>query len=360
MKKLFVIFTISFNALLLNGNPMYDYKVCIAKLSFDDNEEWRITLVNTITLDSLFISSSTGSSICTKVPESFSYGFDIRNDSLNSEVFINPDGDSLSINAYYTYQDQTYFIKNSLVYGNFKNSIVPKPLKGQSIVRIFADIAETNYYCISDSLGHLKGKLYGHIYDKNNNLITKGSFVLSPYPGAYTTCDYLHYGDDGFDINDDSTYSASLYSVKYYLNRIGIGKKDSCKYGIYYNKIDTKDIDPLNLTMEPDSSIALDIHLLDTLVHIKKVEAKPNELLKVFPNPLNDTYFKYRIVTPVKSSNCFIDLLNINGQKLKSYKILENSGELQLPLNIPYGEYLFQLRMNEKVYISTQIIVERK
>jgi hypothetical protein len=361
------------------ANPIFIPEVYLAKFSFDENQNWQIVLaVYSQKIDSVLISSSTQKSICKRTDTLFNLGnpllpplyplysfyYDyliIKNDSLNSNVNINPDGDSISITSYYkSWGDYPASINETIVFGSFRNSIIPKPLKGQSIVRILLNDYGTIHHCISDSSGNVAGMLHGHIYDKNNNLITKGSFTLSPFP-IYVSCLDGSYMTDGIDINENGTYSTSLYSVMYKLNTIGICNKynygEDCHYYFVAGTIKTV---PLNFIIKPGSSIDLDIHLLDDFVNIKQVENHSNELLKVFPNPLNDVSFHYEIGTPVRSTNCFIDLLNTNGQKIERYNILENTGDLQLPSNIANGAYLLQLWMNEKACVSIQLIVNRK
>jgi hypothetical protein len=358
MKKIFLSFAIGLIAIALNANPIYIPPVYLYKFFFDENQNWEIFMDGWA--DSLLISSSSGKSICKKFtfgvntyhPYYPDYGFIIRNDSLNSPVNINPEGDSITIVSYTHNWGRD---SETFIYGNFRNSIIPKPLKGQSISAFWTD-GMVFYHCLSDSLHNLKGALHGYIYDKNNSLIKKGSIALDPFP-IYVSwpCADGSYVLHGLDIYTDGTYSTKLYSQIYKLGTI-----DICSHTCYYYSIGTAKIAPLNFTIYPDSSVVLDIHLLDSIVDIKKVEANLNELLKVFPNPINEISFHYEISTPVNSTHCIVDLINMNGQEIQRYNIIGNSGELQLPSNISNGTYLLKLLMNDKVYSSVSLVVNRK
>ena len=368
MKKALISLSLSLFSLIISGNPVYVPDVYLDKFFFDNNKNWTIVLIVNIhsPIDSLIISSSSGKSVCKKqagdLPDNAyrdNFGIEITNDSLNSKININPDGDSIAITAFYKrWDDLPHSTTESIVYGNYRNSIISKPLIGESIVRYSR---EGISFCKRDSLGNIGGTIHGHIYDKENNLITKGSFVLSPYLELIDCWDAMGgSGVDGIDINNDGTYSTTLYSLKYNRIAIGICNKIICKPGFYYSQTGTIPINPLTFTIEPNTSTEMDIHLLDDFVDIQKIENNTNELLKVFPNPINNTSFHYELSVPVKSTNCIIHLLNLNGQLVGSYNIDENIGELFLPENISNGSYLLQLKINEKEYASAPIIVNKK
>jgi hypothetical protein len=365
MKKFILLFALNLVAVYSNANPVYMPIAYVNKFFFDENKDWEIIVTaDVFTLDSILISSSSGKSICKKLIQSplVDYSIKIRNDSLESDLTINPEGDSISLNYYYNFgsntQDST---SDYFVYGDYRNAFLSKPITGQSIKRILINSSDANYYCKCDSSDHCGGLLQGHIYDKNNNLITKGHFSLSPIPEHILCWDFMSgFGVHGIDINNDGTYSASLYSVIYNLSSIKNCIKRNCAPASYYYSVfDTVRIAPLNFAIEPDSTLELDIHLLDDFVGIKKVETTSVELLKIFPSPLANTSFYYEINVPVKSTSCDLDLLNISGQLLMKYKILENSGELNLPSDITNGIYFFQLHMNGKLYFSKQVIVDK-
>jgi hypothetical protein len=371
MKKLYLTFAACLIAVISFANPVFTGPpFALNKFYFDNNQNWKIIFMGNGYPDSVLVCSSSGKSIC----EKYKYPFDtnclklyqcffcfqylcynIVNDSLKSNVNINPQGDSLTLIYYYNKSSTT----ETIVFGNYRNSIIPAPLKGQSIVT-FLIYTQTQpqviFHCLSNSSGHTQGTIYGHIYDKNNNLITKGTIALNPF-FTEVDCEWsVARGADGIVINSDGTYSSKLYSLSYNIASIHSCVPWECG-GNYYWETGTASITPLKFTIEPDTSINIDIHLSGDFVGIKNVTANSIELLKVFPHPINSYSFHYEISTPVKSTNCYIDLINTNGQEIERYNIYENTGELNLPANISNGTYILQLRMNEKVYSSTKIMV---
>jgi hypothetical protein len=366
MKKVCLTFTIGLIALFSSANPVYVPTIYVSKFFFDENQKWEIIMTsNSTALDSILISSSTGQSMCRKMSQSLiysNYSIVIRTDSLDTNLNINPEGDSITLISYYNGSESSEGLTNeTIVYGNYKNSTIPKPAKGQSIVAFWTDGSVPYYHCLSDSSANLKGTLHGHVYDKNNGLITSGSVIMSPFEIPVSCSDALSsYGFSGIDINADGTYSTKLYAVKYNLDTIGISIRDSCTGGVYYSKVGSKKITPINFSIQPDSSIELDVYLLEDITGINEVKSGSNEPLQIFPNPIHANYFHYEISTPVKSTHCFINLLNINGQTIESYSISENSGDLNLPVNISNGTYLLQLQMNNEAYLSKQIILSGK
>lgn len=369
MKKIYLIFALVIIGLALTANPLYMPISYLDKLSFDKNKNWQIKLnTDPGNIDSIFISSASGKSKCKKLTHQTDWlqfsGFIITSDSLISKVNINPNGDSISIISYfhylypYPYLSGPNQLTETFIYGNYKNSSIPKPLKGQGIKAFWTNGQMPFYHSLCDSSGNMQGTIKGHIYNRNNVLITSGSISINPYPIYLSgTCLDGHFDMDAIDIGSDGTYSCKFYSQNYSLNQIEIWSNlNRC----FYYKIGNSKITPLDFSIYPDSSIDLDIHLLEDFTGINTMEAKSNELLKIFPNPIKGGSFQYEIGTPVKATHCRLDLIDMTGRKMKSYDIIENTGELQLPSTITNGTYLIQLQMNGKKLFSDQIIVSKK
>jgi hypothetical protein len=224
MKKLIAAIAAGFITILSYSNPISIPPVYLLKLSFDTDQHWKIIVrCQATNLDSLMISSSSGKSVSKKVTRTFddhgNYIITVTNDSLASKVNISPEGDSVAI---------TYFLGNfeqheSFIFGSFKNSILPKLSNGQYIGRILVNYSQNNYYSIINADGKEDGKLQGKVYDKNNNLLKSGSFVISPFPKRRSCSAALgSYGDDCIDINSDGTYSTNFFSLKYSITSIGV------------------------------------------------------------------------------------------------------------------------------------------
>ncbi len=378
IKKLFFIFSfflISFDSFSnpIWGPPFY----YIGKFSIINNQNWNINVYLSIgndTPDSVLVCSSSGSSIFKKFKLDtlkhgyyINYGsgiydsifyyvyvpfFIINNDSLNSKININPEGDSITL-IYYS--KNIPLVENrteTIVFGNYRNATIPKPRNGQSIVTFLTYdqlVPQEVFHCLADSAGYAQGTIHGHIYNSENLLLSKGTFAISPFYGWDDYWSTYNLADT-FMVNSDGTYSTKLYALNYHFGIINI-----CSG---YIVEESSRIDSLNFTIEPDTAINLDIHLTGDYFHNDINYIDNNyQIIKIFPNPVNGNIIQYEISTPVISTNCYIDLININGQEINRYSITDNNGELQLPTNISNGTYLLQLQMNGKVYSTTRIIV---
>ena len=360
MKKIYLTYALVVIGFALTANPMWMPISFLNKLSFDKNKNWQINLnLSFDRIDSVAISSSSGKSKCKELTPHPQQGVPfngliITTDSLISKVNINPDGDSVSIISFFhnIYLNETNQLTETCIYGNYKNSSLPKPTKDQGIKAFWINGNVPFYHSLCDSLGNMKGTIKGHIYNRDNVLITKGSININPYLAVNG---YLTW--DAIDIGGDGTYNFKLNSQIYDINKIDIY---SYRYQSPYYWIGSSKITPLDFSIYPDSTIDLDIHLLENFTGIQKEVARSNDLFKIFPNPINGGSFHYETGIPVKATRCGLDLIDMTGRKMKSYEIVENSGELQLPSTISNGTYLLQLQMNGRKIFSEQIIVSKK
>jgi len=362
MKKILLTLVAGINICISMANPIYMPEIYLGGLSFDENQDWKMKLSIWGETDSLIICSSTERSIF-KIPADIIYTYELilTKDSLNPTVNINPKGDSITIISYLPHNN---YRPDSLVetveFGDYPGANIPKPQKSQSITRILKSIMRTNYHSIQDSSGNCYGTVHGRIFDKSNKLITCGSLNIDPFP---LDPRHVYFGNEriGTDINIDGSYSVNLYSQIYEINIIiPCSKKVAPNNDNYYIPTDTVAINPLNFTMFPDSTIEMDIHLLDDYVGIENIQINSPDLLKAYPNPLINNELNYEISVPVRSTNCFIQLYNATGQIIWHQNIKDNRGLLTIPSYISNGTYILQFWMNGKAYQSKQLIINRK
>lgn len=346
----------------------------VNKFFFDKNQHWVINISSnrdTIPPDSVLVCSSTGKSICKKYiknAQTIPYSFTLNYDSLSSNVIIKPEGDSVTI-LFYSNSIDTIIINgivnryqgDQFVFGNYRNATIPKPRNGQSIVPGISNfqispLLQEMVNCIADSSGNTRGSIHGHVYNEFNKLITNVSLSINPFLAwSYCWCLNTSYiFPDTFIVNNDGSYSAKLLSLIYHFGTINICGNNACGViGI----INNANIDSLNFTLEPDTSVLMDIHILSDFTDINTVMNNQNVIFRTSPNPLNSNTFNYEISTTDIPSNSFINLIQINGQEIMRYNINNNTGVLQLPENISNGTYLLQLNMNNAVFATTKIIV---
>jgi hypothetical protein len=355
MKKILLTIIAIIIVTILRANPISLPSVVLSELIFETNGKWVIELqyldanVN-MPIDSIWIRTSSGIAKVRRFKIIGDSGvIIIRNDSLLSNLILNPLNDSIQI----IYKLQTHTITNAaLVYGSLPNSTVNSPRTGQSIAGVppyFNSYSNQGIYCIdksptigtiNDSIG-MCGTIKGHIFDKNGNLlsITVGGF-------------YNVQSDINIHTKPDGSYYTRLYSWKNHIDKL-----------LYYQPITGyKDITiaPIDVNMQPDSVVNVDIHIIDSItVGLIEIIRFTESIIKIYPNPLSGLILNYVISLPVKSSNCIIRLVNINGQKIAEFHVTDNSGIINLPSNIKNGSYTVLLFVNDKNYSSSPILIAR-
>ena len=370
MKKiLLIIFSLTCFT-ITNANPLPSPPpvIGLSEIGFDSHGNWVIELgyknielgwkniynENTnMRVDSIFISSST-SRAKLKNPKFNSRAgiMVVCNDSLLSNLNINPTGDSIQI-EYYVFNVKNLYIP--LVFGDFKNATLASPQIEKSIASYFVfnnmDIYDqtsiyANVYSIdksptfgveNDTTG-MCGTLKGKIYDQNNNLLINSTQVLS-LNGIYD-----------ISPSSDGSYSVKAFSFK---NRIS-----EMYYSEGYNNF-IVDILPIEYSMMPDSIISVDIHI-QKITAVNEIKSDPVTMLQISPNPIKDLSFKYEISIPVKSSASYIELISLSGQKIVQFPITENIGKINLPANTTNGIYTLRLLVNNKNYGTSKIIIAGK
>jgi len=356
MKKFFLTLIFLFIILILRANPLSSPTVSLSEIYFDDNGKWVIELQYTdaqqdrVPIDSIWIESKSGISKIRRFNITGSTGLIIvRNDSLLSPLTINSLNDSIRI----IYNSGNYKLPDGslVIYGNLINSTLDSPQKGQSIAGVPPYFPYINSYSIdnsptigmvNDTIG-MCGTIKGHIYNRNNQLlsIVGGNF----YNDAQT--------DFYISPKLDGSYSIRSFSKRYRLDRL-----------TYYNTVHpqgfTAKISPIDISMQPNSIVNLDIHILDSLmVGLNEINIGEGSLIKIFPNPVNELTLNYEIGIPVISTHCYIDLVNLNGFKICQFSIIENQSKISLPSNIENGVYIINLYANNRKYSSSKVKISR-
>lgn len=344
--------------MIIRANPLPSPSVDISEIYFDDNGKWVIELLysdaqqDRLPIDSIWIEATSGISRIKRFNITYTKGLIIvRNDSLLSPLTINPLKDSIQIIYTLNKGNYTHYKtrSNPVLYGNLLNSHINNPRKGQSIAGVPSYFQYNRLYSIdksptigtmNDTIG-MCGTIKGRIYDKNNQLLS----ITSGWFDNVETDIYIYPKADGF-------FSTRLYSKKNYLDKLFFYTSQS--EGFFVN------ISPIDVSMQPDSVISVDIHLLEQLnVGITEINTGSEPIIKIFPNPVKGLTLNYEIGIPVNSTHCYIDLVNLNGQKICRFFITENQGKVSLPSTIENGVYFINLYANNRNYGSSKIIISR-
>jgi hypothetical protein len=312
MKNKFILLLCLMAGFKLFANPIVLPSVIFSELYFDEANEWVLEFsyfdVNQeeYPIDSLVLFSSQSRVV---VPLPIFNGpngvFVIRQDSLPTGFNIDQAGDSLTLICYV----MEYPVHDFLVFGEYQNAVIATPRSGQSICKLGVDYSKDNSPTIgqvNDTIGAV-GTLSGVVYNYWNE----------PVPGFEFKLNFT------FVTDEDGSFSTRVYSCPSNVNMLwyrpapGSGKNVS--------------IEQVDYVMEPDSIVYRDFHLLDTLVTGLVQNHRNDFPMKLYPNPLsNSDRLQYEIDLPVKTTNCQITVVSIDGKKILAKSIQEKSGELDL------------------------------
>jgi len=321
------------------------------------NGQWSISLWNFYSvfsgIDSVCISSSTGSAKLKNVSWDYSMlSTLIRNDSLDSKLTINPDGDSIKITTYYN-QPQYYngelvsSFTNAFSFGDYQGATVRTPGAGESIVCLSEDL-----YCIN------KTPTFGQFPKDGNGTHATYEFDIrypdmQPYTEQYAN---LCANNNQVLINltrqSDGIYYGEVYYHSYHIDKI-----ISYRYPDATVPLNGWTVRSFDLPKDWDLWYGYFNVYLDQNVDIIPIQ-KEEGILKIYPNPIVGNSFNYETILPIKSANSRIEITGLNGQKIGSYPISENKGNIKFSSNIPRGVYMFCLIINEKHYVNTKVTVQ--
>lgn len=337
--------------LFAEANPLIAPGAVLSEIAFDANGNWVIEFQNDsdipfMMMDSIIIESSSGISKLKNINYTTSNIIVVRNDSLTTPLNINPNGDSIQVICF-LYSHPFYDLP--LIFGDFRESKIRSPRTGESIAGVPPLFSFSNLYSIdnsptigieNDTTG-MCCTIKGNIYDMNNELlhVSGGKFEFYNCP-------------ESFYSKADGTYTTRVYSFKNTITNLFYYTSD--------NKGKWLDIEPIMVEGEPDSIIEMDIHLKTPFFSdIKLVEYGSASVLKIYPNPIKESSFNYDVSIPVLSSESYIELINTAGQQVAQFKLFENAGIINLPANIPVGNYTVRLFVKNRNYATEKLIISK-
>jgi len=346
MKKIIVLGLIILATQFLKANPLVPpSNVAISELTFDSNGNWVIELkffpyiISVEQIEKIYIKSLSG----TAELKHF-YGdivsqtnmLVVRNDSLASNLSINPLRDSISVSINY----YTYPLYPDLVFGDLTTSTINPLRVGQSIALIEGNYSKDKSPTIgmeNDTIG-MFGSIKGKIYDPYN--ILPANTLLA--------------GNDLYNLKFDESgnYSARITSAKHCIDRLYYYTVNSEISSGYYVKVT-----PVTVTTEPDTIVTVDFHIYDIVSSVESLKSNQENIFKITPNPIKESSFSYEIAIPVKSSNCYLELINLSGQVIEKHSITEDKGRVYFKDKLQAGNYTVRLFVNNKNYANSKIII---
>jgi len=361
MKKLLLAITIIVNIQLLNANPLPPPApvIVLSEFRFETDGKWVLELYNrndygSSMTDSVFVITSSGRA---KLKSFIPQGYEnrrfiiVRNEDMLSDLSVNTNEDSIKVEYHYIDYNEwgndarkTRYT-NTIKFGKTDKGYMPAPKTGESVAEYNGEYGLDKSPTINaqnDTVGMVMGTMRGSLYDEENNL-------LKSYP-------YEFYGNGfaAFRTDENGTFSTRVLLNNY--NITSICYDDDGDYNQNYK---LAEINPVNVKFSPDTVINADIHIIKrTAMGLNEINSGNISVLNVFPNPLKDKSFNYETTIPVKSTNSYLEIADINGKKIARYPVEEQKGYIKLPLSITKGTYVVKLMVNSKNYGSTKVLVE--
>ena len=362
MKKLALLSVcILLSVKCLIANPLPVLSVDIMEIMFDSEKGWmlevNITNMENDSIVKITVSSSSGSAESKYLPVFEEYEvyklFVLTRDSLESDVYINPLGDKITVRMEYieSYDGKIHSMSTNLIFGDFSGSQIKAPFDWQSIGYAGHDwyasyYAKTNEPTIGfpNNVSKMRGTLTGKVYDKNNQLVINNFISFSRYydpeiyPPQYVT------------IDENGSYSTQMLANRFSRNYV-------------YMMGNQIQITPVSIDIEPDSTMVLDIYLLEDYTDIDEMD-KTNKMndfpILIYPNPLSGGQaLQYEIGTPVKSLDCRIEVVAMDGRIVFESKITDRTGSINLPQTLSSGMYIVNFKLNNKTHYSNRLIIEQ-
>lgn len=347
MKKIWALLFSIIIGLCANANPVMVKPFEISELYFDEQDNWILEISYDfadffgITFDSAYLSSSTHS---VKLPwYEFEEGvgvFVLTADSIDTEFHIGRYADTLTLTSY---TDEGQFM-DWLIFGDIPNAHIGFPRGGQSLAHIYiysesenaslGVFSRDNSPTIglpNDTLG-MCGTLKGIIYDKDMNPVKNRTFEL----------------DFVFKTNASGEYSVRVLSKPTTSSTIFYEVEQSFFHYAYTEKY--------AYTMEPDSTVELNIYLLDSLMSVPGNTGILYNPISVYPNPVTKNgKLMIDVDLPVNTSDIYVEIIDLKGAIVRKKKINQSESSITAP-SIS-GVYIVRTMLDSKTISSHKIIV---
>ena len=364
MKKLAVLLVcmlLSLKCLVANPVPI-EGEAHISEIMFDAEKGWILELNcyngEKCPFLSITVSSSSGSAKSNYLPlwDGYYSNFErvvLTRDSMDSNLNINPLGDKITVVVEYEdyyYEGKISYNESSLAFGYYQGARVQAPFEGQSIGSAYTGLsdvygyAKTNYPTIGagNDVSKMYGTVTGKIYDKNNQLLLSNDSMTF----FYTTLPFEDWPNSWPNVPIvDGTYFIQTLANRFSRNYVYISNK----------KVKIK---PFEIEVEPDETIEQNIYLLEDFTDIKEVNIKDNSPVRIYPNPLSGGQeLQYEVGAPVKSLDCRMEIVSMEGHLVFEGKITDNVGAVTLPHSLPSGTYIVNFKFNNKTQYATRLII---
>ncbi len=263
----------------------------------------------------------------------------INNDSLKKELYINPEGDIITLHR----PDSNY--ADGFTFGDLKNTSISAPKPGYSICRTgdyYYYFDKTPTFGFENDTSDINGFVEGYVKDSLGNPIENVKVIYaitySPYPYNYVDTIFVLTNSDGY------FKFKSLARIKFidYLSDNFSAPQDTVQ-------------------IWPDSTVSINVQMKLIVGVVEKVPSKvPSrfELTQNYPNPFNPST-KFYFTVP-KESYIEINVYDEKGALVKNlfsgtkstgtYKMNWNAG------NLASGVYIYELK-GENFSISKKMIL---
>jgi hypothetical protein len=97
---------------------------------------------------------------------------------------------------------------------------------------------------------------------------------------------------------------------------------------------------------------------LEDYTGIGEINIMDNSPIRIYPNPLSGGQeLQYEVGAPVKSLDCRMEIISMDGRVILESKITDNTGSITLPHSLPNGAYIVNFKLNNKTQYATRLII---
>ena len=351
MKKLFIVISlVLISAINVFDNPVYVPPAYLSEFTFDKNNNWVMEITFDMNIggylngnyDSICVASAedTARVRLGNVKDS-TLILIINSDSLSSPLYIDKKGDCVKLLLYLSKNSHFYFSNDSIKFGNYPGSLIDSIPSGYSLCRYGYDSickCKNSTIGLPNSVEGTYFTLKGHIFNKRGYPITNGLLKFDYY----------------LNITNDGTYSTKIFSRELNLSFIR-----------GYYEIESYQIEPFHLNVNPDTMVEHDIHLLGDIMSAERNDKPENAEVSIinYPNPFNlSTNFYVKIPSFLEQKRGYILIYNVNGRKIKSIPVSNGSVVIWNGVDsygrvVSSGVYYYRFEINNKIYKNGSMIL---
>ena len=350
MKRFFAVLIVLFS--LVYANPIFTIDAYLSELTFEEDGSWHLELFYDF-FDSYgafpwffkySLETNDGRSDVLFHDSTLEY-FEITNDNLNKDLFIDQTADSLKLIAHDGNPNDPYFI-DYLVIGEESGSYIMNIDNGQSVSRLLADYWSMYTYKLfykSDSAtigaendtSRAKGRIFGYAYSYDGTALGNRIIWINDCMGSNMQ----------IETDEQGYYCSRILARSYVIDSLWVSNPSE-------RSGENMVFKALYFDLEPDDNKRVDFYQLETAI----VPVIKNDIVKVnnYPHPASSYTWLFIDNTDVEASAMRVNVYALNGRKVDSF--IPTAKEFRYDCShLPQGSYVMSLQLGSEVLATKKL-----